>query len=509
MAVSLVSTGVQFPDSTIQTTAAAAGGSTTGTASGSISAGFPVIVNSSGTFSAVSGLAATTGTPVNAPSGSSGKYSASAATDPVTGVSVMVYGNGSPSYAWAMTTTTAGTITIGSGVPPSGSTSDNFQNPIIVALGSNKFLISYWIFPGYTGFVVVGTVSGTTLTFGTPVGFAGGSISQQNPMVYNSTTGTVFMNYGSGSGVVVSISGTTPSLGTVAAIGSGTLCQLSYDPVQNKVLALWQDFPGGGMSLRANVITLSGTTFSVGATATLDVSQPNSITAGTFYGGAYDTAAGVTVMTYIGYSSGLGGYQMALTSGTISGTTFTFNPRILNPLYYAGGYDRATNPVYCTDGNAMFIMGPATTGFYLAFTQVTTSGGVTTLGTQVIVDSTYAQAPGGTPLSGTNGWDTVGKKYVRQFFYSSGAGYPGAIAFNPAFSSANSNNFLGLSAGSYTNGQTATVTIIGGANTNVSGLTPGLKYYVQNNGTLSTAPAAGNSIYAGLATGAAKIIVKG
>ncbi len=506
MAVSLVSTGVQFPDNSIQTTAAAASGTTTATASGSISAGFPVVVNSNGTFSAVSGLGQTVGTPVNAPSSGSGKYSADAATDPVTGVTVIVSGNGSPMYAWAMTTTSNGTITIGSAAAPSGSTSDNAQIPTVVALGSNKFLIAYWVFPSNTGYLVVGTVSGTTLTFGTPVN--SGSGAQQVLMAYNSTTGTVFMNY-AGTGRVVSISGTTPSLGTAAAIGSGTLCSVGYDVTANKMLVCWQGTPTGGLILYAAVITMSGTTFSVGTTAQLDVSQPSSITGGTIFYSAYNVAAGVHVITYNGYSSGLGGYQMALTSGTISGTTFTFNPRILNSLFYNTGYDRCIAPVYCSDGNAMFIIGPSTTSSYLGVTQVFVTAGVNTLGTQIIIDSTYAQAPGGNGIRGQNGWDTVAKKYVRQFFYTNGAGYIGAIAFNPPFTNANTNNFLGLSSAAYTNGQTATVTIVSGTNTGVSGLTPGLKYYLNYDGTLSNTPNNPANLYAGLATGAAKIIVKG
>jgi hypothetical protein len=254
---------------------------------------------------------------------------------------------------------------------------------------------------------------------------------------------------------------------------------------------------------------MSGTTFSVGTTAQLDVSQPSSITGGTIFYSAYNVAAGVHVITYNGYSSGLGGYQMALTSGTISGTTFTFNPRILNSLFYNTGYDRCIAPVYCSDGNAMFIIGPSTTSSYLGVTQVFVTAGVNTLGTQIIIDSTYAQAPGGNGIRGQNGWDTVAKKYVRQFFYTNGAGYIGAIAFNPPFTNANTNNFLGLSSAAYTNGQTATVTIVSGTNTGVSGLTPGLKYYLNYDGTLSNTPNNPANLYAGLATGAAKIIVKG
>jgi len=49
-------------------------------------------------------------------------------------------------------------------------------------------------------------------------------------------------------------------------------------------------------------------------------------------------------------------------------------------------------------------------------------------------------------------------------------------------------NFGGISAGAYTDGQTATIQGIGMVDDAQSGLTPGLPYYIKNDGTLSTAP---------------------
>lgn len=56
MATSLISTGLKFPDDTVQTTAATAGGgSIEAVASGSLSDGSKVVINADGTVSAIGG----------------------------------------------------------------------------------------------------------------------------------------------------------------------------------------------------------------------------------------------------------------------------------------------------------------------------------------------------------------------------------------------------------------------------------------------------------------------
>lgn len=68
-------------------------------------------------------------------------------------------------------------------------------------------------------------------------------------------------------------------------------------------------------------------------------------------------------------------------------------------------------------------------------------------------------------------------------------------------------NFLGISNGAYTNGQTATIQTIGSVDDAQSGLTPGTEYYVQSDGTLATG--AGNpSVKAGLAISATNLLIR-
>jgi uncharacterized delta-60 repeat protein len=68
-------------------------------------------------------------------------------------------------------------------------------------------------------------------------------------------------------------------------------------------------------------------------------------------------------------------------------------------------------------------------------------------------------------------------------------------------------NFIGISDGAYSNGQTATVQLIGSVDDAQSSLTPGQKYYVQSDGTLSET-ADSPSVLAGTAIASTKLLIK-
>ena len=72
----------------------------------------------------------------------------------------------------------------------------------------------------------------------------------------------------------------------------------------------------------------------------------------------------------------------------------------------------------------------------------------------------------------------------------------------------NSANFIGFVGSSFSASSTATIQVVGNINANQSGLTPGLKYYVSKDGTLSQNEA-NPSIYAGRALSATSLLIKG
>ena len=69
-------------------------------------------------------------------------------------------------------------------------------------------------------------------------------------------------------------------------------------------------------------------------------------------------------------------------------------------------------------------------------------------------------------------------------------------------------NFIGISDGAYSNGQTATIQLIGSVDDAQSGLTTARSYYVQNDGTLGLTPDS-PSVFAGTAVSDTQLIVKG
>ena len=71
-----------------------------------------------------------------------------------------------------------------------------------------------------------------------------------------------------------------------------------------------------------------------------------------------------------------------------------------------------------------------------------------------------------------------------------------------------SEGFIGYSKAAYSSGATATVKVTGNTATK-SGMTPGLKHYVQNDGGVSTTPVGGLSVEAGIALSSTKLLIKG
>jgi hypothetical protein len=88
--------------------------------------------------------------------------------------------------------------------------------------------------------------------------------------------------------------------------------------------------------------------------------------------------------------------------------------------------------------------------------------------------------------------DTVGRAYVLRL----------------AWTNLTAENYIGISVGDYSNGDTATIQIVSSVNDAQSGLAPGQSYYVQTDGTLNLTPGT-PSVFAGTAVAATKLIIKG
>ena len=111
---------------------------------------------------------------------------------------------------------------------------------------------------------------------------------------------------------------------------------------------------------------------------------------------------------------------------------------------------------------------------------------------------------------GDNFWaasDNTNKRVSLAYRETTGSDGDVQVLRTAASSTLTASNMVGFTgADSYTNGQTATIKVVGNVSTQ-SGLTPGEKYYVQDNGTLATT-AGSVSVVAGRALSATQLLIQ-
>lgn len=470
--------------------AIAGGGTIEAAASGSIANGKPVVVNTDGTVSEVklTPVGDTLGTPSTFKSGST-SWTASAYDVAQQKVFLSYTNPGSGDRPEAVIATVSGTsLSYGSPVVISGNpayyksacydpttqkiifaysdfsvnaaacvvvtvsgdsfsfgTDNNFLNAranglsIAYATAQQKVVIAYANGNnGNYGTAVVGTVSGNTITYGTPVVFHSAPTSEVN-ICYDEVNQKVVISYSQNSmrAIVGTVSGTSISFGSATTIAQGSYSNVVYDSAQQKIVCYYSD-TNLGEYIYAKVGTVSGTEISFGTEVAVSSVASEYISAG------YSTVAGKSTIAYRDKASP---QDFRLRNGQVSGTSISFSSAIVV----------TTNT----------IIDPATA-------YDSTSG--------VLVIS-YGQQ--------TN---SLGEAVV----YGVGYNQPNLTA----------ENFIGFSSASYTNGQTAVVQTVGSTDDAQTGLTAGQTYFVRTDGTVATTPGS-PSVVAGTALSSSKIIVKG
>ncbi len=353
-------------------------------ASGTLSSGQTVALKSDGTVEAVAetSFAQSVGTK-NVMSTGYPQYQ-SAVYDPVNNKVVVAYGNAANSnYATAVVGTVSGS-TISFGTPVVFNSAYGYIYGI-GATAAGKILISYRN-PSNSNFgtLRVGTVSGTNISFGAVYAFIGSTLSNGFIVNYSSTTNLVlFYSYVGGSGVygaVATISGTSVSLGTGYLVASGTSGQnASYDPVADKIVLAYSSSSGGS----AVVATVSGTTISYGTPAVYDATQPSGYIACAYHSGIQKTA--------IAYTDGSGGSGTVIL-GTVSGTSISFGSASVFNAGDTYGTSLNYNPV--ADGLVFLFRDNANFG-RVKVMSATVSGDTFSFSSELtVVNTSYSGAPG-------------------------------------------------------------------------------------------------------------------
>ena len=412
---------------------------------------------------------------------------------------------------------------------------------------SNKVVVVYQddgLGAGSAGTAVVGTVSGTSISFGTPVVFQSG-YTDRIVCTFDSNSNKVVVSYrnsSNGKAIVGTVSGTSISFGSaVTFLAANNLDnQITFDSNENKVVLFYED-SSNSSQLTARVGTVSGTSISFGSSVVVD-GNPENIDA------TFDTTANKVIVTFKDASNSSYGTARV---GTVSGTSISFGSATVfqssNTLWTACAYDSNANKTlvayqHVNAGEGGFGRVGTVSGTSISFgtnyefdTQFAdqiscaydsyakkvvicfrgTDSGIGRIvsakinNTAITYDSVSTFESGNTMYNATV-FDSSQNKIVNSYRDVSDSSFGKSIVFTTGFIEQNLtvDNFIGISDGAYSDGSTATVQIIGGVDDAQSGLSPANKYYVQQDNTLSTTPD-DPSVFAGTAISATKIIIKG
>ena len=251
--------------------------------------------------------------------------------------------------------------------------------------------------------------------------------------------------------------------------------------------------------------SVSGTSISVGSSSELqDTGMSNYRALGIQYNAAQSAFVAFYVVSY----PGGGTYLRPI---TVSGTSITLGTEST----YSGGtshfsngsivYDQYTQDTYLTFKNDNNSGRPGILKITFNSSTSISVSSAQQINTRSI--NTWA-ADEKTQWSAQN-HSAAGPKYILYAYGSNGQeGYVQAVAVRTLVTNVTATNYIGISQAAASNGNTATIQTVGALNEGQSSLTPGSKYYVKNDGTLSTT-ADSPSVEAGMAVAATKLIVKG
>ena len=474
-------------------------------ASGAIANGKPVVVNSTGTVSVISATAQSVGAESVYESASA--YMSEMAFDSTNNKVIIVYPDqGNSSYGTVVVGTVDGTtISFGSPVVFKSSNIINTGFPnVTFDSNSNRVVIIYFdIDNSDAGTAVVGTVSDTSIgSFGTPVVYGGNSSAGYQEMLFDTSANKVVIAYRNGAnsyygtGIVgtVDSSDNSISFGTASVFTSTNVggISMAFDSSNNKVGIFYQD--GSDGHGKARVATVSGTSISYGTQATF-ASASTKYTQSTF-----DSSNNKVVVAFEDDANS--DYYTAIV-GTISGTDIAFgseaviyNNNVQNSIYHDITFDSSVNKViHFSRGGTGGDDGRIHVG--------------TVSGTDVSFESGIVINASDAITSAAIVFDSNANKSVISYRDEGNSNYGTAAVFTAAVpTNLTTENYIGIATGgSYADGQSVTVDVIGTVNDDQSSLTAGQQYFVQEDGTLGLT-ADSTSVVAGTAISATELIVK-
>ena len=272
---------------------------------------------------------------------------------------------------------------------------------------------------------------------------------------------------------VGTVSGTSISFGSSVQVTTnrvnGLYNNTCFDTANNKVIYVFASLDNSYYG-QAVVGTVSGSSISFGTIVTFASSGTDFINA------VYDTQNSKVI---IAYSDSGASYTGKVIVGTVSGTSISFGSAVSytsnGAEYMQMGYDEAVgkfNIFYRgnTFGN--------TTGRYVTGS---VSGTTPTVSSETVFTSgTFFGYPYGVTF------DSGQNRIVLNSRDLGNSGYGAAFVLRNAGTVSNYDTWVGISTEAISSGSTGTITVLGGVNEQQTGLTVGSTYYVAADGTLST-----------------------
>lgn len=360
---------------------------------------------------------------------------------------------GNSNYGTAIVGTVSGeSITFGS---PTVFASVNAQySKIAFDSTNNKVVINY--IDGTNSDhakAIVGTVSGTSISFGSATTYntvAGGAYTA---IVYDSGNDKFVVKCAETSARynVGTVSGTSISFGSQTSLAMQYDGSLVYDSVNGKVVSVYRDV-GPNDYGKARVGTVSGTSISFGTDVTFDSTAVDYVSA------VYDTDKQKVVVAYHDVTAGDYGKGVV---GTVSGTSISFGtPATFN----AAGTDYI-NTVYDSNMNKPVVLYQDTGN-----SSYGTIVGATVSGTDITFSGEYVFQQATTNRLSA-GYDSTNNKIITAYRDTGNSGYGTSVVISATDS-----------------------------------LTTGSTYYVQDDGSLSTTS---SSVTAGKALSSTTLLLKG
>ena len=467
-------------------------------ASGALPSGKPVVVNADGTVSVVgaSSISQSIGTAATFNAGTSGNITA--AYDSANNKFVVFYRDeDNNNYGTCVVGTVSGTsISFGSEALIAGEVyASYFSATYDVAAG--KVVVFYADSNNHTK-CKVGTVSGTSISFGSEVTVTSNTtyqISAAYDTVNEKVVVAVERGTSAGQCFVGTVSGTSISFGSEVAFNSAQTTiypnSLQYNPNSGKFVVAYRD--GGNFNYgTAAVGTVSGTSISFGSEVVLNSANTEELVVSS------DPTSSHVVVYYKDTGGSSNGEAVV---GTVSGTSISFGSLT---QYSAGEVNRQSATYNAAAGKHVVFFpdqSDSTKGF---FSEGTVSG------TSISFTSPVEYEAGTTIFPTGSVYIANEKVVVNAFADNSDSGKGKAIVIRNAYNATNltSENYIGMSrGGAVADTKGATVDIIGAVNDEQSGLTAGQQYFVQTDGTIGTT-AATPSVLAGTAISATELLVK-